>query len=293
MRTVWKARAEARTNKIRSYSANAMSDQRYRPRREDASASAASSSPEPSPEDTAVCAHFSGCAELLLMRQDFQLRLANSRGLQNESGALVQRMYASRGYKQTDPTSIRRANEATLQICVGEQVFGTLTVRYDSDAGLAADELYRSELEAYRSAGARVAELTRLAVDPEFGSKEVLGALFHGAYVFCGPLGRVSDVFIEVNPRHVAFYQRMLNFRQAGEPKMCPRVDALAVLLHVDVAFVGQQAARYGGTGAQGERSLYPYFCSTDEAAELARRVLADRRADPARGDRRARPRSM
>jgi len=227
------------------------------------------------------------------MRPDFQLRLANSRGLQNESGTLVQRMYAWRGYRQTDPTSIRRANEATLQVCVGEQVFGTLTVQYDSGAGLAADEIYRSELDVYRRAGTRVAALTRLAVDPQLGSKEVLGALFHGAYVLCGPLSRVTDVFIEVNPRHVAFYKRMLDFRQAGEPKMCPRVDAVAVLLHVDVAFVGQQAARYGGTAAHTDRSLYPYFCSGGEAAELARRVLADRRADPARGDRRARPRSI
>src|SRR5215203_1994025 len=179
-----------------------MSNQRRLPSPKQSSTSLGHSSAHSSSDENVGSAHSSDCGDLLLMRLDFQLRLANSRGLQNESGALVQRMYAWRGYKQTDPASIRRANEATLQVCVGEQVFGTLTVRYDSDAGLAADELYRSELEAYRSAGARVAELTRLAVDPAFGSKEVLGALFHGAYVFCGPLGRVSDVFIEVNPRH-------------------------------------------------------------------------------------------
>lgn len=251
----------------------------------------ADSSPPSSPHDGMPCAYSSDCGELLLSRPLFQLRLANSRGLQSESGALVQRMYASRGYKNTERASIRLANEATLQTCRGEQVFGTLTVRYDSDAGLAADDLYRSELDTYRLGGARVAELTRLAVDPELGSKEVLGALFHAAYIFCGPAADVSDVFIEVNPRHVAFYQRMLNFRQAGEPRICARVDAPAVLLHVDVAYVGEQAARYGGGDAQGQRSLYPHFCSQQEAAQLTRRVVADRRADPSRGDRRAKPR--
>ena len=234
-----------------------------------------------------------GCGELLLMRRDFQLRLEDSCGLQKESGALVQRMYAWRGYKQSEQTAIQRANEATLQTCNGGRVFGTLTVRYDSEAGLAADDLYRIELDSYRRAGTRIAELTRLAVDPELGSKQVLGTLFHAAYVFCGPLYGVTDVFIEVNPRHVAFYRRMLNFRQVGEAKMCPRVDAMAVLLHVEVAYVGQQAARYGGADPQGERSLYPYFCGAEEAAQLTRRVLADRRADPQRGDRRARPRSL
>ena len=233
----------------------------------------------------------SDCGELLLLRPEFQLRLANSRGLQNESSELVQRMYAWRGYKQAQHASVQRANEATLQTCQGERVFGTLTVRYDSDAGLAADQLYRAELDAYRSAGARLAELTRLAVDPKLGSKEVLGALFHAAYVFCGPVGHVSDVFIEVNPRHVPFYQRMLGFHQVGESKMCPRVDAPAVLLHVAVAHVGEQAALHGGRTAEGARSLYPYFCSPEETAQLTRSVVADRRADPTRGDRRARPR--
>jgi hypothetical protein len=200
-------------------------------------------------------------------------------------------MYAWRGYKQSEHTSLQRPTEATLQTCHGEEVFGTLTIRYDSDAGLAADDLYRKELEAFRNAGARVAELTRLAVDPQLGSKEVLGALFHGAYIFCGPRRGVTDVFIEVNPRHVAFYERLLNFHQAGEPKMCPRVDALAVLLHVEVAHVGEQAALYGGRNGQAQRSLYPYFCSPEEAAHLTSRLLAggDCRADPIGGDRRAR----
>jgi hypothetical protein len=258
---------------------------------DDTSTSRSGSSPQQPSVDTSHDARASYCGELLLVRKEFQLRLANSRGLHNESSELVERMYAWRGYKQTEQTSVRRANEATLQTCVGEQVFGTLTVRYDSEAGLAADDLYKRELDAYRSGGARIAELTRLAVDPELGSKEVLGALFHTAYIFCGPVGRVSDVFIEVNPRHVGFYQRMLNFRQAGEPKMCSRVAAPAVLLHVDVAHVGKLASLYGGKAAEGERSLYPYFCSQEEAAQLTRRVVTDRRADPTRGDRRARPR--
>ena len=270
-----------------------MTRQRYLPGPDDSSTSVARRSPPSSPDEKPAFVPSSDCGELLLTRPDFQLRLANSRGLQSESCALVQRMYAWRGYKRAEHASIQLANEATLQTCRGEQVFGTLTVRYDSDAGLAADDLYRTELDAYRREGARVAELTRLAVDPELGSKEVLGALFHAAYIFCGPVGRVSDVFIEVNPRHVAFYQRMLDFRQAGEPRICPRVDAPAVLLHVDAAHVGEQATLYGGRTAQGGRSLYPYFCSQQEAAQFTRRVVANRRADPARGDRRARPRLM
>jgi hypothetical protein len=215
--------------------------------------------------------------ELLLDRHDFQLRLAKSRLTQVESAALVQRMYTRRGYKVTTQDGApSRANQLTLQACSGDHVFGTLTVRDDSDVGLAADALYRQEIDTYRHAGRHVAELTRLAVDPELGSKEVLGALFHAAYAVCGPLRDVTDVFIEVNPRHVGFYRRMLNFVAIGEEKICPRVDAPAVLLHVEVAHVGQQAALYGGNvGEAIQRSLYPYFCDREAAEDLIHRVLA------------------
>ena len=226
--------------------------------------------------------------ELLLDRHDFQLRLARSRPTQVESAALVQRMYTRRGYKVTTPDDApSKASQLTLQTCSGDHVFGTLTVRDDSDEGLTADALYRQEIDTYRKSGRHVAELTRLAVDPELGSKEVLGALFHAAYAVCGPLRAVSDVFIEVNPRHVSFYRRMLDFSAIGEEKICPRVDAPAVLLHVEVAHVGKQAALYGGSAGEAtQRSLYPYFCDPEAAEALIRRVLAaGARDDKARGE--------
>jgi ribosomal protein S18 acetylase RimI-like enzyme len=215
--------------------------------------------------------------QLLLDRPDFQLRLAKSRLTQVDSAALVQRMYTRRGYKvNTQDDAPSKANQLTLQACSGDHVFGTLTVRDDTDVGLAADALYRQEIDTYRQAGRHVAELTRLAVDPELGSKEVLGALFHAAYAVCGPLRDVTDVLIEVNPRHVGFYRRMLNFVQIGEEKICPRVEAPAVLLHVEVAHVGKQAALYGGRGGEpNQRSLYPYFCDPEAAEVLIQRVLA------------------
>jgi hypothetical protein len=138
---------------------------------------------------------------------------------------------------------------------------------------LSADGLYRSEIDAYRQAGAKVCEITRLAIDPEHGSKEVLGALFHLAYMLGGILHGATDVFIEVNPRHVIFYQRMLNFKQAGSCRMCERVNAPAVLLHLEAAYVAKQVALYGGQQRTGKKSLYPYFFSAAEAEGLMQRI--------------------
>src|SRR6476469_2537523 len=127
--------------------------------------------------------------EILLERSDFQVRLADTRGRRNKSSLLINRMYSWRGYKgstNTDPSA--DVNRITLQACHADTVFGTITVAFDSQLGLAADALYRAEIDAYRNAGAKVCELTRLAVDPKDGSKEVLGALFHLAYIYGGLL---------------------------------------------------------------------------------------------------------
>jgi hypothetical protein len=211
--------------------------------------------------------------DILFERSDFQFRFASDHGRRNGSSALVQRMYSWRGYKCDGEIRSSAADEVTLQACRDQHVFGTLTVRFDTSGGLAADVLYRAEIDAYRVAGAKVCELTRLAVDPEYGSKEVLGALFHLAYIQLASMRRCSDIFIEVNPRHVAFYRRMLNFRQLGECRTCPRVDAPAVLLHIPASYVGQQIAEYGGRPQPGVRSLYPYFFSSEEEEGIARRL--------------------
>jgi hypothetical protein len=78
-----------------------------------------------------------------------------------------------------------------------------------------------------------------------------------------------------VNPRNVVFYKRMLEFREAGERKMCERVSAPAVLLHLNVAYVTEQIVRFGGTRDASQRSLYPFFFSPAEAEGLQRRIAA------------------
>jgi hypothetical protein len=224
---------------------------------------------------------------ILLERPGFQIRVAHG-GFIAESELLVDRRYAWRGYKLGAPRPAVGSDEITLQACDGIRVFGTLTLRVGPDHGLAADALFREELDAYRASGRRIGELTRLAIDPDLGSKEVLGALFHMAYVYFGPTSSVDDVFIEVHPRHAGFYRRMLGFRPAagGVCRHSPRVEAPAVLLHVEVADVGAQAASHGGRGAEKSRSLYPYFCSRQEEARAVERfaALAPYRSGPATG---------
>jgi hypothetical protein len=181
-------------------------------------------------------------ASVFVEHADFQIGLANTPVLRRQCKELVNTMYAWRGYEAQDDAR-SSAYELTLQASRAGRVIGTLTVCRDSLAGIPADALYKSHIDAYRAGGASVFELTRFAIEPSHRSKELLGALFYHAYIHAGICGGLTDAFIEVNPRHVAFYKRLLRFEQIGEEKTCERVNAPAVLLHREVASVARQIA--------------------------------------------------
>lgn len=147
---------------------------------------------------------------------------------------LLDSRYAWRGYLV--PRERPGSSELTLIATEAGSVVGTLTLRFDGPARLRADESYGAEIDAARAEGRGVCELGRFAVTPRADSKRVIAALFgrvHGIV-----LGRreVTDVFVEVNPRHVAFYRRGFGFEVAAEGRFCPRVAAPSVLLRLDVA---------------------------------------------------------
>jgi hypothetical protein len=116
---------------------------------------------------------------------------------------------------------------------------------------LLVDAAYGAELAALRSEGRRVCELTRLAVDAHADSRSVLAALFSLAYLLGRVVHEVTDVFIEVNPRHVAFYERALGFVVAAGERLCTRVKAPSVLLRLEAARLEARlrAFGFGGVG--------------------------------------------
>lgn len=190
---------------------------------------------------------------------------------------LIQRMYAWRGLLTHAPSRIGdRPNQLTLVASRGTTMFGTLTLGLDSPEGLAVDELYPDELAEARANGARIFELTRLAIDPAFNSKEVLASIFHLAYIYSRLIHQMTDTFIEVNPRHVGFYRRMLGFRVAGEERKCSRVDAPAVLLHLPLSHIDEQIAARGDNPDATSQGLYSYFFTESEQAGIMRRLQTD-----------------
>jgi hypothetical protein len=218
-----------------------------------------------------------GTEEILLEREDFFIRLATTHGHRRQASMLIHKLYSWRGYAWEATGDLPHGpNHMTLQACGPVGAFGTLSLRLDSKAGLLADELYKSEIDGFRQRGGRVCELVWFAVEQEYGSKEMLACLFQLIYVYSRRVHRMSDIFVEVNPRHVAFYEQRLDFTRVGETKVCERVGAPAVLLHLDLRHVDQVLALANDERGKDSRSLYRYFLSPDEQEGLCRRILGD-----------------
>jgi hypothetical protein len=219
----------------------------------------------------------SGAAQIdEVSRRLFKIRSADSLGQRSSASILINRMYASRGYLTTPLSARQLPTRITLMASDAEVTIGTITIGFDSPAGLNADDPFIEETTALRAAGRNLCEFTKLAIDSVVRSKRVLASLFHVAYIYAHRMMAFDDLLIEVNPRHRRYYERMLGFEVKGPQRVNPRVNAPSVLLCLDFAHAHAQIAQYGGKPelAESTRSLYPYFFSVAEEASIVGRLL-------------------
>lgn len=212
----------------------------------------------------------------------FRVRVARPRTVQDEASVLVQRRYESRGY-QVAPT-VADPSLYTFAAYDSGTLVGTLGVRLDSPAGLKIEQLYGGEVAQLRARGLRLTEFTRLAVAESAASKEVLGALFHTAVLFSHLVRGCTNVAIEVNPRHVAFYRRVLFFKPLGPERHLDRVGAPAVALLLEFPRLMSALDEHFSKPDWRERtgSFFAHWFSPSDADGILgrlRRLSADREA--------------
>ena len=215
--------------------------------------------------------------------QVFHIRLANSAGRREAASLLIRKMYGWRGYA-FEANALHDSNKITLYAETGGTLVGTMSLCLDSRFGLPADDNFRDKLDGLRAQGARLCEPSRLAIDKGV-TKRVFASLIHISYLYAHKLLGYTDYVIEVNPRHVMFYKRMLGFVDFGGERECSRVGAPAVLLHLPLAAMGAHIRQWGGLMEQhgDERSFYPYFFPVwDEPGITARLRAGGREQAPA-----------
>jgi hypothetical protein len=212
--------------------------------------------------------------EVQIAQSIFKVRLADNEGRRNTASMLVKKMYSWRGYKIAWQAK-QQPNRVSLVASHGTNAIATISIGFDSPDGLLVEELYKAEVDEIRATGARVCEFTKLAVDGAIRSKRVLATLFHIAYIYARRINGFTDLLIEVNPRHVRFYEQMLGFKQYGDERLSPRVNAPAVMLVLNLQYCGEQIEKFGGQPhlARVEKSLYPYVFSLSEERGIIGRL--------------------
>ena len=207
---------------------------------------------------------------------EFRIRLANTQERRESASILINKMYSWRGYGNSSLIEDEPNRITLIASDNDKEVIGTISVGLDSPSlGLFADDMYHEELEELRGQGRKLCEYNRLAMDPRIKNKRVLASLFHIAFLYPWGIFGCTDGVLEVNPRHVRFYERLLGFKQIGPERVCPRVNAPSILLRSDFAYASDQIKKLGGLMhlAEGEKSLYPYFFNTADADGILGRL--------------------
>jgi hypothetical protein len=152
--------------------------------------------------------------DYVLERDGYRVRRAGSPGQRSKAcGSLI--ICSRRGY-QTDsvPSIPRHPNSIILEASSGRHLFGTLTLGLDSEKGLLADTLYQEEINSLRTTGRKLCEVSKLAVDPEYGSKEILASIMHLCYFYAHVIHDATDMLIEVHPASRRVLRTQAWFRQ-------------------------------------------------------------------------------
>ncbi len=65
----------------------------------------------------------------------------------------------------------------------------------------------------------------------------------------------------------------MLGFRQIGTERICERVNAPAILLHLDLDYMSEQISSLSLQNYSNSRTIYPYFLSQHEEKRLTKKL--------------------
>jgi hypothetical protein len=198
---------------------------------------------------------------------------------------LLNERYGWRGYGSSHhiPSD---AHHVTFTAEVDGAVVGTITLGLDSPRGLAIDRTFAEETNRVREAGSQICELTKFAIHPGIRSKPLLAKLFHMVFIYGTSVSDCTDLFIEVNPRHVLFYEAMLGFDRVGSLVTNLSVGAPSQLMQLRVDAIRRNILELAGRGDAAEhRSLYPHFFPATQEAEIRRGLVSagDGEESPAR----------
>lgn len=153
-----------------------------------------------------------------------------------------------------------------------KNIVGTVTLVFENSTQLPAEKIYENELNFLRKNNYKITEISRLVIDPKFrNSKEILVQLFNYLYIYTYIVKAYNCLIIEVNPRHIKYYELLLNFKRIGSKKPCPNVlNAPAILMCSDLKREIETLRLHHDSQLINNRSLYSYFLKPDQEELVA-----------------------
>jgi GNAT superfamily N-acetyltransferase len=182
--------------------------------------------------------------------------------------SLLHDAYVSSGFMQPHPSGLRITpyhalpTTTTLFASFDGRIVGTLSIIREGEFGFPMQSVF--DLTAVRAEPGRIAEISALAIHPEFRSTggSILFPLMKFMYEYCTRYFDTRHLVIAVNPKHIEMYESLLYFRRLQAQVVAnydfvngaPAVGATLDLLKAPEVY------RCAYEGRQPERNLHHYF---------------------------------
>ena len=182
----------------------------------------------------------------------FEIKIARSKEELRAAYGLLHDNYVRAGYMDPHPSGMRilpqhlLPQNTTIVAKWGNRVVGTVSLIRDNPLGLPMEKIF--DLSARRAGGRRLAEVSSLAIDPNFRGKigNTLFPIFRFAYQYSQNFFGTHEVVCAVGPEKVDFYRAVLCFEKLERAvKAYDFVNgARAVGLHFNFAIKEEELKR-------------------------------------------------
>lgn len=177
--------------------------------------------------------------------ENFEAEIACSDDEKSEVYQLAYQVYLSKGFvsENIDKKLIYPYDNNSdtvifmIRNSAGKLLASATLVFNNNNLKLPCEKLFCDEIEMLTFGRKNNAEICRLVVDDSFrNQKKILISLFEAiSYHVCN-ISEPEYLLIRVNPRHQIYYQKFFYFESFEEVKLCPMVNAPAVLMYLNIS---------------------------------------------------------
>ncbi len=210
------------------------------------------------------------------------LKIAETKNELEAAYKLLHDVYVEKGYMKPHPSEMRisiynalphaitfLARDSEVPFPDGKKAIpskrikhktiGTITLVIDSALGLPMEDIYYEEIQSLRRKYLKLAEVSSLAISPEYRYEKMfmyLNQFLVGFALFAG----VTNLVIAVNPKHADFYKKVLFFEVIGPERSYSKVQgAPAVAMHLNLKTAENQI-KNGYKFDELDACLYTFF---------------------------------